>query len=82
MIGDARHLGAFAWVEIMDEATDGVADTLRVGVVGIGVMGSNHARVLPEMPGVELVGVADPDRSRPLLSAARSAARLYRMSRS
>ena len=37
---------------------------LRLGVVGIGVMGSNHARVLSEMPGVKLVGVADPDRNR------------------
>ena len=35
--------------------------TLRVGVVGVGVMGSNHARVLAEMPGVVLAGVADPD---------------------
>ena len=34
---------------------------LRVGVIGVGVMGSNHARVLTGMPGVELVGVADPD---------------------
>ncbi len=41
--------------------TDG---TLRVGVVGVGVMGSNHARVLSEMPGVQLVGIADPDGAR------------------
>ena len=34
---------------------------LRAGVVGVGVMGSNHARVLSDMAGVELVGVADPD---------------------
>jgi hypothetical protein len=34
---------------------------LRLGVVGVGVMGYNHARVLAEMPGVALVGVADPD---------------------
>ncbi len=27
-------------------------------------MGSNHARVLSELPGVKLVGVADPDRKR------------------
>jgi predicted dehydrogenase len=27
-------------------------------------MGSNHARVLSEMPGVKLVGIADPDRAR------------------
>ncbi|HEY2599250.1 MAG TPA: Gfo/Idh/MocA family oxidoreductase [Candidatus Dormibacteraeota bacterium] len=31
----------------------------RVGVVGTGVMGRNHARVLHELPDVELVGVAD-----------------------
>ena len=37
---------------------------LRVGVVGVGVMGSNHARVLADMPGVKLIGVADPDRKR------------------
>jgi UDP-N-acetylglucosamine 3-dehydrogenase len=36
--------------------------SLRVGVVGVGVMGSNHARVFAGLPGVELVGVADPDR--------------------
>ena len=35
---------------------------LRVGVVGVGVMGSNHARVLAEMPGIQLVGIADPLR--------------------
>jgi predicted dehydrogenase len=37
------------------------AAPLRLGVVGVGVMGYNHARVLAEMPGVKLVGVADPD---------------------
>src|ERR1700692_4624813 len=37
---------------------------LRVGVVGVGVMGSNHARVFAGLPGVELVGVADPDRKQ------------------
>jgi predicted dehydrogenase len=30
-------------------------------VVGVGVMGSNHARVFSDMAAVELVGVADPD---------------------
>src|SRR6201996_6634557 len=34
---------------------------LRLGVIGVGVMGSNHARVLSDMAGVELVAVADPD---------------------
>src|SRR5262249_61506619 len=37
---------------------------LRVGVVGVGVMGSNHARVLADMPGIKLAGVADPDRKQ------------------
>ena len=35
--------------------------SLRIGVIGVGVMGSNHARVLTGLPGAELVGVADPD---------------------
>jgi UDP-N-acetylglucosamine 3-dehydrogenase len=44
-------------------------DRLRIGVVGVGVMGSNHARVLSDMAGVELVGVADPDpKQRNLVS--------------
>jgi UDP-N-acetylglucosamine 3-dehydrogenase len=47
----------------MSEANKVGADgTLRIGVVGVGVMGSNHARVLSELPSVELVGVVDPDR--------------------
>ncbi len=33
---------------------------LRVGVVGVGVMGANHARVLSNLHDVSLVGVADP----------------------
>ncbi len=48
----------------MSVARAGNDGTLRVGVVGVGVMGSNHARVLSEMPGVKLVGIADPDRKR------------------
>ena len=34
--------------------------TLRVGVIGAGVMGTNHARVLAGLPGVTLVGITDP----------------------
>lgn len=34
---------------------------LRVGVIGAGVMGSNHARVLKDIPGIVPVGIADPD---------------------
>jgi predicted dehydrogenase len=37
---------------------------LRVGVVGVGVMGSNHARVLAELPGIALAGIADPDEKQ------------------
>jgi predicted dehydrogenase len=37
---------------------------LRVGVVGVGVMGSNHARVFADLADVHLVGVADPDRDQ------------------
>jgi predicted dehydrogenase len=37
---------------------------LRVGVVGVGVMGSNHARVFADLADVRLVGVADPDRDQ------------------
>ncbi len=48
----------------MGEAQDFGGGSLRVGVIGVGVMGSNHARVLAELPGVKLVGVADPDRHR------------------
>jgi len=40
----------------------GSGSPMRVGVVGVGVMGSNHARVLADLAGVRLVGVADPDR--------------------
>jgi predicted dehydrogenase len=46
----------------MDGAVGG--NPLKIGVVGVGVMGSNHARVLSEMAGVELVGVVDPDRKQ------------------
>ena len=41
------------------------ADTpVRVGVVGVGIMGYNHARVLTDLPGAELVGIADPSQSQ------------------
>lgn len=33
--------------------------TIRMGVIGLGVMGKNHARVAREVSGVELVAVAD-----------------------
>ena len=32
---------------------------LRAGLLGAGMMGRNHARVLRSLPGVQLVAVAD-----------------------
>jgi predicted dehydrogenase len=49
---------------MLQVAKTGAGSVLRVGVVGVGVMGSNHARVLAEFPGVVLAGVADPDRKQ------------------
>jgi UDP-N-acetylglucosamine 3-dehydrogenase len=34
--------------------------SLRAGLIGLGAMGRNHARVLSSLDGVELVGVMDP----------------------
>jgi UDP-N-acetylglucosamine 3-dehydrogenase len=34
--------------------------SLRAGLIGLGAMGRNHARVLSELDGVELVGVLEP----------------------
>jgi predicted dehydrogenase len=54
-------------------ATRAAPPPLRVGVVGVGVMGSNHARVFADLPGVKLVGVADPDgKQRDFVSRALS----------
>ena len=36
------------------------ARVLRVGVVGAGVMGTNHGRVLAGLPGIEMGGIVDP----------------------
>jgi UDP-N-acetylglucosamine 3-dehydrogenase len=33
---------------------------LRAGLIGLGVMGQHHARVLANLPGVDFVGVSDP----------------------
>lgn len=39
---------------------DDTGRPLRVGVIGAGIMGANHARVFAGLPGVSLIGVADP----------------------
>lgn len=41
-----------------------MSDTLRFGLVGIGMMGRNHARVLQSIDGIDLVAVADPGGDR------------------
>jgi len=46
---------------MMQSAKRNADRPLQVGVVGVGVMGSNHARVFADLPGVELAGIADPD---------------------
>jgi UDP-N-acetylglucosamine 3-dehydrogenase len=38
----------------------GTGGVLRAGLIGLGMMGRHHARVLRSLPGVELVAVADP----------------------
>lgn len=43
--------------------TSSNAHKLRLGVVGVGYLGRFHARIYNDMPGVELVGVVDIDRS-------------------
>ncbi len=37
---------------------------VRIGVVGVGHLGKEHARILSQMEGVDLVGVADPSRGQ------------------
>jgi UDP-N-acetylglucosamine 3-dehydrogenase len=43
---------------------------LRIGLVGIGMMGRNHARVLHAVDGVDLVAVADPAGDRHAMAGA------------
>jgi len=45
---------------MVSPAKDSADSRVRIGVVGVGIMGSNHARVLADLPGVKLIGVADP----------------------
>src|ERR1700681_3068309 len=56
---------------MVHSAKDGAGDPLRLGVVGVGVMGANHARVLADLAEVKLVGIADSDpKQRDLVSEA------------
>src|SRR5690348_3961351 len=58
-------------LNMVQTAKDSGDGLLRVGVVGVGIMGSNHARVLADLPGVRLAGIADPDlRQREFVAGA------------
>lgn len=46
-----------------------MTDTTRTGVIGVGYMGWNHARLYSELPTVDLVGVADRDQKRAVQAA-------------
>ena len=48
-----RHVGG--------DGASAPSRTLRAGVLGLGTMGRNHIRVYAELPGVEVVAVADPE---------------------
>ena len=41
-----------------------LVDTLRIGVIGVGHLGSLHAKMLADLPGVRLAGVFDTDAGR------------------
>ena len=45
-----------------------MSDQLRVAVIGAGIMGSNHARVLKQLPSAQLVAVVDADIERARLA--------------
>ncbi|MDE2292569.1 MAG: Gfo/Idh/MocA family oxidoreductase [Elusimicrobia bacterium] len=54
------------------------AKKLKIGVVGAGRMGANHARILGKHPGFELVGVCDTNQWRAQIAAWRAGALAYR----
>ncbi|MBP1776828.1 MAG: hypothetical protein H6Q86_2838, partial [candidate division NC10 bacterium] len=43
---------------------DGSAGDVKVAVIGVGHLGQHHARIYNELPGAELVAVADLSESR------------------
>jgi UDP-N-acetylglucosamine 3-dehydrogenase len=54
-----------------------VTEPMRVGVIGLGAMGANHARVIGELPRAELVAVADIDKERLHQASHEGSARPY-----
>lgn len=53
------------------------ARRLRAGVIGLGMMGRNHARVYGQLDGVDLVAVADPDPAARTAAASGHPVRAY-----
>lgn len=51
--------------------------TLKVAVIGVGAMGRHHARVYADLPGIELVGVADADATSATAVAKRFGGQSY-----
>jgi UDP-N-acetylglucosamine 3-dehydrogenase len=66
-----RHARALLGTVGMHDRMSGAAKDgpVRLGVIGVGIMGSNHARVLADLSGVEVVGIADPGASHRALLA-------------
>jgi virulence factor len=54
-----------------------VRNGLRIGVIGVGVMGERHARVYSALPAVASVGIYDTDPQRARRVAARYGARTF-----
>jgi len=52
-------------------------DRLRVGVIGVGVMGTRHAQIYASLPDVSLVAVCDPREELARELAARTGARAH-----
>ncbi|MDM8527504.1 Gfo/Idh/MocA family oxidoreductase [Anaerolineales bacterium HSG24] len=50
---------------------------LKYAVIGVGSMGNNHARILSDMPGIDLVAVVDTDGQRARQIARRYNTRAY-----
>ncbi len=54
-----------------------MSHTLRVAVIGFGVMGRHHANVYAALPGVDLVAIVDPDAARRLDASDRHGCAAY-----
>lgn len=59
------------------EERNAFRSTMRTAVVGVGHLGRIHARILAGLPGIELVGVADPIEANRFEAAALHQTRAY-----